>query len=170
LVAIMASIAVLIIAFHVSVGWFIACFLPFGKIVFAIRHWEEARGAVLTYFLGLGMMFAGALMDPHLGDKDDDNSIHSLARIFRSDQPGPKPASTLAMREDRIALLQVQLAQGSTDLNVMYRELSARRALLKPGDEKGLAEYNSEAARYAALLESTRKVKVELDDLMARLH
>jgi hypothetical protein len=170
LVALLAMLSVLVIAFNVSIGWLIACFLPFGKIVFAIRHWEEARGAVLTYFFGLAMMLSGALVDPHLGDKDDDNPIHAIARVFRSSGPSPTPSNTVALREDRITVLQGQLAQGTADLNVMYREISVRRAALKPGDEKALAEYNAEAARYAALLEYTRKVKTELDELMARLH
>ena len=55
-------------------------------------------------------------------------------------------------------------------MNATYRELSARRAALKPGDEKALAAYNSEAARYATLLESTRKARAELDTLMASLN
>ena len=169
LICLMAAISVFVIAFNVSFVWMLICFIPFGKIVFAIRHWEEARGAVVAYFCGLAIAVVGALLDPHLSDKDDGNFIHEVARVFRTGSPAEKPSNTIAMREDRIAVLQAQVTQGTADLHVIFRELTARRAALKPGDEKALAEYNLEAARYAELLESTRKAKVELDGLISRL-
>ena len=169
LICLMAAISVSVIAFNVSFGWLLICFLPFGKIVFAIRHWEEARGAVITYFCGFAMAVVGALLDPHFSDKDDDNPFHAVARVFRSSSSAEKPSNTIAVREDRIVVLQGQVAQGTADLNVLFRDWTARRGALKPGDEKALAEYNLEAGRYAELLESTRKAKVELDGLISRL-
>ena len=167
LVAIIASIGLFVVAFRVSIIWFIVCFLPFGKLVFSILHWTEARGMVLAYFVGLAMMFAGFVVDPN-GDDDGSNPLHAIRQVYRSGKKKdrPAPANALVTREERITVLQAQLAKDTADLSAAYRELSSRRAALKPGDEKAIADYNSEAARYATLLESTRKARTELDRLM----
>ena len=170
LVAIVASIGLFVVAFRVSIVWFIVCFLPFGKLVFSLAHWDEARGMVITYFVGIAMMLAGVVVDPNV-DEDDGNPLHAIGRVFRSgkqkDAPRRQsPAKTLVTREERITELQAQLAKETADLNVIYRDLSTRRAALKPGNEKAISDYNTEAARYSALLESTKKVKAELDALM----
>ncbi len=161
LVAIIASIGLLVVAFRVSVGWFIVCFLPFGKIVFAIVHWQEARGMVLTYLASVAVMFAGVAIGRNV-----DGSI------FQTDKKNagspPTAASTaLVTREVRITTLEAKIAKNTVDLNATYRDLSTRRAALKPGDGTALTEYNLAATRYAALLESTRKAKAELDALFA---
>ena len=98
-----------------------------------------------------------------------DHPLHAIRQVFRSGKKRdtPAPAKALVTREERITVLQAQLAKDTADLTTAYRELSARRAALKPGDEKAIADYNSEAARYATLLESTRKARTELDGLMA---
>jgi hypothetical protein len=172
LVALVASIGLLVVAFRVSIGWFIVCFLPFGKLVFSLVHWSEARGAVTAYFVGVVIVLAGFAIAPDIYRQTDNRSSPRVVRPEKSGTaPTPfVPVNTVVSREERITVLQARLAQGSADLNALYRELSARRAALKPGDEKALADYNGEAARYAAKLESTRKDKAELDDLMAKLH
>ncbi len=157
-------------AFRVSIGWFIVCFLPFGKLVFSLVHWSEARGPVLAYLAGVAMMLAGFALAPDLYKNADGRPI---SRGVRADKPrtAPSPAApanAVVSREERITVLQAQLANDTADLNASYRELSARRAALKPGDEKALTDYNGEAARYAAKLESTRKDKAELDALMLK--
>jgi hypothetical protein len=172
LVAIVASIGLFVVAFRVSIGWFIVCFLPFGKLVFSLVHWSEARGAVKAYFVGLAMMLAGFAIAPEIYKNVENGSSPRGVRPERTrNAPPPSaPDNSVVSREERITVLQARLAKDTSDLNALYRELSARRAALKPGDEKALVDYNSEAARYSAKLESTRKDKAELDELMAKLH
>ena len=67
LVAIGASIWLIVRAFGVSVGWGLAClFIPFAQLVFLFRHWEEGRKPFLVSLggaagAGLGCFLAIAL-------------------------------------------------------------------------------------------------------------
>jgi len=52
----------LVLAFQTSVLWGLAyLFIPFASLIFAITHWEEARGAFLTSLAGVAMIVVARL-------------------------------------------------------------------------------------------------------------
>ena len=50
--AIIGGLWLLILAFQTSILWGLACFIPFGGLVFVLLHWQESKGAFFTSLAG----------------------------------------------------------------------------------------------------------------------
>ncbi|HEX4494811.1 MAG TPA: hypothetical protein VIE43_04000 [Thermoanaerobaculia bacterium] len=42
----------LVTAFRVSILWGVVCLIPFGALLFAVTHWEDAKEPFLTSLVG----------------------------------------------------------------------------------------------------------------------
>jgi hypothetical protein len=59
ILAVVGGVWLLITAFRVSALWALACFIPFGGLIFVALHWEESKGAFLTGLAGAALIFFG---------------------------------------------------------------------------------------------------------------
>ncbi|HEY2291813.1 MAG TPA: hypothetical protein VGM86_14025 [Thermoanaerobaculia bacterium] len=57
LLAIVGGLWLLVVAFRTSILWGLACFIPFGGLIFALLHLEESKAPFLTALAGVAIMF-----------------------------------------------------------------------------------------------------------------
>lgn len=60
IVALVGHIMVLLVAFRVSILWGLGCLcIPLIGLIFIITHFEESKGALYAYLLGIALQLAG---------------------------------------------------------------------------------------------------------------
>jgi hypothetical protein len=63
LLAIIAGVWLLVVAYQVSVEWGLAStFIPFGAFVFLFKHWSKAQRPFYYQLAGLGMVAVGFVL------------------------------------------------------------------------------------------------------------
>lgn len=64
ILVVFGGVWMLIRAFSESVLWGLGClFLPLVSLIFLILHWRQAKDPFFLQLLGLGLLFAAALVD-----------------------------------------------------------------------------------------------------------
>ncbi len=188
LLTLVGSLVTIVAAFRVHVGWGLAVLLlaPFSTLAFLIVRRAEAWKGVALSAVGVVLLVGALVLHPSLLPAGGVSSLMTAVADARKAGRAPtaaakapsKPADpAAAARRDAAAEQELRLVQRLEKQNIytkrraeadaMFKELSERRAQLKPGDKEATAAFNRDAARYQALLEQAKADKAELDALGA---
>lgn len=151
-VGVYTAILLVVRAFQSSVAWgLVALLVPLGYPVFAFTHWAAARKVFIAHAVSLAALAALILFHPHRG-----NGRGSLD-------------AEIAHLQDKTAQLQQQVDSGRASLVPVYNGLAQRRPQLKAGDQQAVAQFNLDAAAYAARKTQLDALQNQLDDQEDRL-
>ncbi len=169
------GIMLIIAAFRQSMLWGLAyLFIPFAALVFLFRHWSEARRGFLINIVG-GAMFSGAIIcSPEMRAQVMQSLDEAQKARSGAAQPTPSSAAvdlTARIQEhrDHIDRLNAQLSQSSPQINKQYKDLTAKRAALKPNDQAAIEQFNQAAAAYKAQNEARKKIQTEIGTTQTEL-
>ena len=169
-----ATVFLLVLAFRTSLKWgFFSFLVPFGTVVYAIRHWSGARLPFLVALLGyVGVVAIVATQRDALLHSLPPRFAHLTASLHGSSASGVSPnpdfpaTSAGASLRQRDELLEREAAytRHLAELNATYAQLSSARVKLKGGGpalasyntrlvlyQRGVADLQSEKAAYDAL-------------------
>jgi len=161
LIALIASIVVLINAWRQSIGWFLlALFVPFGRLIFVCMHWSETKNSFIMTYVGVAIMFAGIFAVPDVRE----HAIKDIrAKMGIKETPPRNFAAEIQEHRDQMESLQASFAQDGVELTKQYQQLDAQRKALKPGDTEAITKFNEAAAAYQARNTARKKMQQQMD-------
>lgn len=190
LLTLVGTIVTVVAAFRVHVGWGLAVLLlaPFSTVAFLVVRWAEAWKGFALSLAGVVLLVGALVLHPSLLSAGGVSGLMSAVADAQksgrapatdkarpnnpADPAGAAAAQRAAAAEEELRLVQRLEKQNAytkrrAEADAMFKELSERRAKLKPGDKEATAAFNRDAARYQALLEQAKAEKAELDALAA---
>lgn len=175
LTILVARVWLLIVAFRTSLLWGVVTLLvPFGSIVFALRHWVEAKTPFLLGVLGGCACGAVIALSPDTLRTGDEKPGNVARRDAHPTGP-PREAHDLAAKEsastpaltppsDPFAAQRAAYTRHAAELTAEYAQLNAERVKLKPGDP-AVAAFNVKAAQYQRGVQALQTEMAQLDTL-----
>jgi glutaredoxin len=167
LIAVIASIMVLVNAWRQSIGWFLlAFFVPFGRLIFVCMHWSETKGPFLMTYVGVAIMFAGIFAVPDVRE----HAMKDIrTRMGVKETPARNYTAEIQEHRDQLELLQASFAQDGVELTKQYQQLDAQRKALKPGDTEATLKFNEAAAAYQARNTARKQMQQRMDTTQKEL-
>jgi glutaredoxin len=143
LASLIGWVLLLVAAFRQHVGWGVASlFVPAASLVFTVLHWAEARRGFLIQLMGLLVLSVGVLA---ANDAGAGGSLRAHAQPA-ADENGE---AALRAKESEVQFAEKEFAALQAKLATDYTTLKSRREALG-SDPAAIAEFNEEAAAYAA--------------------
>ncbi len=167
LIALIASIVVLINAWRQSIGWFLlAFFVPFGRLIFVCMHWSETKNSFIMTYVGVAIMFAGIFAVPDVRE----HAIKDIrAKMGIKETPPRNFTAEIQEHRDQMESLQASFAQDGVELTKQYQQLDAQRKALKPGDTEAITKFNEAAAAYQARNTARKQMQQQMDTTQKEL-
>lgn len=162
------TLVLLVRSFQESVIWGLASlFIPFANVLFALCHWDRAKGSFICTILGTGMVIGGAL-------QLDAKSGGIVMGTFKAALGGASASTeeltaSIQNSRNRIETLEAQFASQGTELTKQYAALEARRAKLKTDDKSEVERFNVEAVSYQAQNTAHKTLAQELETARTQL-
>jgi hypothetical protein len=183
LICIGASVWLIVAAYRVRPWWALVTLLPFGSLVFAVKHWQKARAPFLTVVICGGILGGvisarpeflaqikqfgathrqgGAFGNPTATVPQGPRDPREVRDLAENDASPAAPVPSLAAANAPGA--RAAYVKHHAELTALYKRLAKERASLKPG--KATANFNGKAARYQDALKSLADEKARLDAL-----
>jgi len=153
-------ILLLVAAFRQSVIWgLVTLLVPAGNIVFACKHWAEAKTGFLMNIFGAALMVGGIYSVPQiqaqLAALKNGPTVHAPTVAELDTQ--------IAEQRQHLETLQATFAQDGAELMKQYQTLDAQRRALNPKDTAAIAKFNETAAGYQARNGQHKQMQQEID-------
>jgi len=164
IIATVGTLLLLIAAFRQSILWGLAVlFAPLGNVVFACRHWTEARTGFMASIIGAAICLGGAYTIPEF-----------QAHFWKALTPAttasaPDMNTQIQQHRQQLETLQAAFAQDGAELTKEYQALEAQRKALKPTDTEAIAKFNVAAAAYQARNAKRKQMQQEIDTVQREL-
>jgi hypothetical protein len=182
------NIVGVVAAFRVNVWWGLAVLIvPFAALAFLLVHWRVAWKGFAIMLVGLVAIGGSFLVKPALlagargiagkpaPARPSTAPGGSKPATAAAAGAGVKPELSASLKREEAAAAEQELrvvqrlekekayTKHRAEADAMFKDLSDRRAKLKPGDKAATAAFNQDAARYQTLLAQAKAEKTELD-------
>ncbi len=177
-VCLATTLLIMVRAFRTSIWWgLIVMFVPFGRIVFILKHWHETAMLFLVQILSFAAavgLLVGTSVGKELRDARNGGTAEAAAAVPKS---APHEVRDLAETEtplpaaakptpDPYADQRVAYAKHTKELTTLYQKLNVERGKLKPGSPT-VGAFNAKAAKYQQAVTALAAEKAKLDAIDA---